>query len=618
MLSVLAGSASAHDASSYGGVFRSRDLGATWLNADVGLFINAAIILAVDPRNSSHLLVGTDLGVLSSRNGGRSWVPEARDLIVGAVFALAFSPDGELAVCASASGVFRHDKDGWRRAKAPDAAIPARALVAGPANNRFYLRRPKPVVRQRGRRSAPMRPCPELPDMSEITALVAIPGSADVLAAVIGGRAMISQDRGRSWRNAGFGDQAAPVDTIATDAAQPRRIWAAAGGRIVFSDDLGSGWHSAGRSLPEARVKVRGIAASADATTWWSPPITEFIAARTAAKPGCSKQDNLPIHLEAGPLARDPNDAGIIYAVFSLMPYAEVWRMAIEGGNLLARVEPISLAGGLSFVALVLIGGGLAALVPAAPAQRSLVAAPIRFKAHRDDGVASVLFDSKNGAEQAGNAGRSGTGIVAAAFGIAILAGGAFLLMRVAPAEKFVEYRMDQVEDEPIAIAAGTDGSIWFTIDHADAIGRVRDGHVERLPYLEPQHRAARARGRRRRQCLVHRPRRARASRTSQRWRDRKIRARYADRALRTAGDRTRRRRLVRRPDRLWHDPAEGRCLQPLSDQVRARRALWGRGDGGRCRMGDAAERQPAAARSPPAAPARRSTYRAAVPSRPT
>jgi photosystem II stability/assembly factor-like uncharacterized protein len=361
VLSVLAGSASAHDASSYGGVFRSRDLGATWLNADVGLFINAAIILAVDPRDSSHLLVGTDLGILSSRNGGRSWVPEARDLIVGAVFALAFSPDGELAVCASASGVFRHDNDGWRRAKAPDAAIPARALVAGPANHRFFLvgRNQLFASEDGGRTYAAM---PGLPDMSEITALVAIPGSADVLAAVIGGRAMISQDRGRSWRNAGFGDQAAPVDTIATDAAQPRRIWAAAGGRIVFSDDLGSGWHSAGRSLPEARVKVRGIAASADATTLVLSSDHGIYRSENGGETWVPKQDNVPVHLEAGPLARDPNDAGVIYAVFSLMPYAEVWRMAIEGGNLLARVEPVSLAGGLSFVALVLIGGGLAAL----------------------------------------------------------------------------------------------------------------------------------------------------------------------------------------------------------------------------------------------------------------
>jgi photosystem II stability/assembly factor-like uncharacterized protein len=361
VLSLLAGSASSHDASSYGGVFRSRDLGATWLNADVGLFLNAALIIAVDPRDSSHLLAGTDLGILSSHNGGRSWVPEARDVIIGVVFALAFSPDGELAICASASGVFRHGKDGsWRRAEAPEAAIPARTLVAAPTNNRFYLvgRSGLFASEDGGRSFAAM---PGLAQMSEMTALVAIPGSADILAAVIDGRAMISSDGGRGWRSAGFGDSAAPVDTIATDPARPRRVWAAAGGRIVFSDDVGAGWHSVGRSLPEARVRVRGIVASADATTLVVSSDHGIYRSENGGETWALIEDKLPIHIEAGPLARDPNDAGVVYAVFSLMPYAEVWRMAIEGGNLLARVEPISLVGGLSFCVLVLLGGGLAA-----------------------------------------------------------------------------------------------------------------------------------------------------------------------------------------------------------------------------------------------------------------
>jgi virginiamycin B lyase len=72
--------------------------------------------------------------------------------------------------------------------------------------------------------------------------------------------------------------------------------------------------------------------------------------------------------------------------------------------------------------------------------------------------------------------------ISAAVLGIAVLAGVAFLMMRAVPAHKFVEYRMSEPQDAPIAIAAGADGSIWFTIDHADAIGRLRDGRVERLP----------------------------------------------------------------------------------------------------------------------------------------
>src|SRR5258705_10968378 len=256
VLSVLAGSASPHDASSYGGVFRSRDLGAAWLNADVGLFLNAALVIAVDPRDSSHLLAGTDLGILSSHNGGRSWMPEARDVIIGAVFAFAFSPDGELAMCAAASGVFRHDQDGWRRAEAPASATPARALVAGAANDRFYLLgRSRLFASEDGGRSYAV--VPGLPQMSEMTALVAIPGSTDILAAVIDGRAMISHDGGRTWHNVGFDGAGAPVDTIATDATRPQRIWAAAGGQIMVSDHLGYSWQSVGRALPDARIRLR-------------------------------------------------------------------------------------------------------------------------------------------------------------------------------------------------------------------------------------------------------------------------------------------------------------------------------------------------------------------------
>ena len=49
------------------------------------------LVVAVDPQNRSHLLAGTDLGLLGSRNGGLTWTPEAPDLIFGAVFAVTFS-----------------------------------------------------------------------------------------------------------------------------------------------------------------------------------------------------------------------------------------------------------------------------------------------------------------------------------------------------------------------------------------------------------------------------------------------------------------------------------------------------------------------------------------------
>jgi photosystem II stability/assembly factor-like uncharacterized protein len=357
---LTADSASPHDASSYGGVFRSRDFGATWLNADVGLFLNAALVVAVDPRDSSHLLVGTDLGILSSRNGGRSWVAEARNIIFGAVFAVTFSSDGEWAMCAGESGVFRRDQNGWLRAEAPASALPARALVAGKANDRLYLLGPNQLFASKdgGRTYAVV---PGLPRSSEMTALAVLPQSANTLAAVIDGRAMITDDSGRSWRDAGLGGRDAPIDTIAADAMQPQRIWAAASGRIVVSDDLGSGWRSVGSSLPEARAKVRGIVASADAITLLVSSDRGIYRSVDGGDTWATKEDNLPIHIEAGLLTRDRNDAGVIYVVFSLMPYVEVWRTAVERRSMLTRIQPIGLVGGLSLCLLVLIGGGLAA-----------------------------------------------------------------------------------------------------------------------------------------------------------------------------------------------------------------------------------------------------------------
>jgi virginiamycin B lyase len=69
------------------------------------------------------------------------------------------------------------------------------------------------------------------------------------------------------------------------------------------------------------------------------------------------------------------------------------------------------------------------------------------------------------------------------AAGFALLAGvGVYALRSAAPTAPFVEYPLRDPQDTPVAIAAAADGSIWFTIDRADAIGRLRGQRLERLP----------------------------------------------------------------------------------------------------------------------------------------
>ena len=78
-----------------------------------------------------------------------------------------------------------------------------------------------------------------------------------------------------------------------------------------------------------------------------------------AVPPGPSRRPTCRSTSRPGPLVRDPGDAATLYAVYSLMPYAEVWRTALEGSNLLARADPVSLAGGVAFLLLLMIAGGL-------------------------------------------------------------------------------------------------------------------------------------------------------------------------------------------------------------------------------------------------------------------
>jgi photosystem II stability/assembly factor-like uncharacterized protein len=357
LLTLAAVGARAHDPSAYGGVFRSRNLGGTWLSADIGLFLNAALVVAINPKNQAHLFAGTDLGVLASRNGGLTWAPEAPDLMFGAVFAITFLNDGEGAICAAQSGVFRLSAGRWTTADVPEAAVPARAVVPGASANRVYLLgRQHLFISVDGGKI--FVPAPAASETSAMSALTVARSEHEALLAVIDGQVMASEDGGRQWRARGLGRQGDPVDQVAADPHVPQRVWAAQAGRIYVSDDLGAAWRTIGSALPEPATVVRDIAANAEATVLLVSSNRGLYRSENGGETWTLKEDNLPIHLEAGPLARDPGDAGLIYAVYSLMPYAEVWRFASEGGNLLQRLDPISLAGGVAFWLLILLAGG--------------------------------------------------------------------------------------------------------------------------------------------------------------------------------------------------------------------------------------------------------------------
>jgi virginiamycin B lyase len=71
--------------------------------------------------------------------------------------------------------------------------------------------------------------------------------------------------------------------------------------------------------------------------------------------------------------------------------------------------------------------------------------------------------------------------VVAGVAIVALIVAGVLLMRGGAPATRVVEYAMTDPHDLPMAIAAAADGTIWFTIDQAESIGRLRGGHIDRL-----------------------------------------------------------------------------------------------------------------------------------------
>jgi photosystem II stability/assembly factor-like uncharacterized protein len=350
-------SAVAHDASAYGGIFRSRSMGGAWLNADVGLFLSAALTVAVDPHNPNHLLMGTDAGLFGSVNGGRSWMQEAPALISGAVFAVAFSADGAVQVCAAPGGVYRNIGGSWLRSDAPAGATPSRGIVFGDSPGRVYL-----LGRDRlfsssdgGAHFARLPSDADAAESLETLAIVYLP--SETLFAIAQGQLMVSTDGGQHWRQRQITGTADPVEAVIPDPAVAGRVWAAVANRLQVSNDGGVNWQPTGSLLPEAHTVVRGIAADPTATTLVVSTHRGTYRSIDTGAHWMLEAGNLPLHLEAGPLARDPADPSILYVVYSLVPYPEVWRSALEGSNLLARVDPMDLMGGLAFLLLLLLVG---------------------------------------------------------------------------------------------------------------------------------------------------------------------------------------------------------------------------------------------------------------------
>lgn len=165
------------------GIVRTEDLGVTWQAANTGLHANLLVSLVASPNfanDQTLLAAGLEDGITISSDGGTTWQEANEGLVESTVFGIAVSPTfatDRLIYAATTTGTYR-SRDGaasWEPT-AEGIADTASAVLVGPA---------------RGERPAP------------------------VLAALVGGILVLSDDAGLSWRTLGQAFGGAEVISLA-------------------------------------------------------------------------------------------------------------------------------------------------------------------------------------------------------------------------------------------------------------------------------------------------------------------------------------------------------------------------------------------------------------------
>lgn len=321
---------------------------------DAGLFVGGALAIAADPGDSNHLLYGTDTRLLRSRNGGRDWVQEPGADFGSAVFALSMEKGGSNSVAVAAGGIFYAAKAGeWINVLAPAGAVPAHAIAY--AKSRLYLAAEGGFFASDDGGRTWEQFARGLPEVPVNAIAVQTIRDVEIVFVVAQDRVWASEDGARSWQLRSTGLPSARIETL----SQNGRLWVVADGQVYLSGTQGANWEPVGNPLPQHDTSVRGIAVSDDGMIIVLSTHRGVLRSVDAGKSWAQVEGNLPVHLESGPLLRDPRDPSTLYVGFSLTPYSELRRRISGGANLLANLDGLSLAGGAAFLALLATLAGL-------------------------------------------------------------------------------------------------------------------------------------------------------------------------------------------------------------------------------------------------------------------
>jgi photosystem II stability/assembly factor-like uncharacterized protein len=258
-----------------GGVYVSRDGGATWARAVGDLGPVGYVAALASDASGSLVLSGTETQVFRSQDRGDSWTPASAGLHSSSINALALDPDDPSTVWAAAggfegspkSGLFRSADRGlsWSLGNGPAGSPSIGALAIGPGHPSTLYAGGSAVHRSDD--DGEHWTSSTLPGGHSVAALAVDPGSPERVWAVSTGGLFRSDDGARSWTSPPAVAQ--EIYCILFDGKRPGTVFAGSyydvesgfypepyGGSIFVSRDSGTSWTKRARDIGSSVLAI--------------------------------------------------------------------------------------------------------------------------------------------------------------------------------------------------------------------------------------------------------------------------------------------------------------------------------------------------------------------------
>ncbi|MDX2344430.1 MAG: hypothetical protein QNL12_12250 [Acidimicrobiia bacterium] len=264
-------------ASSYpGGVYTSRDNGATWTESNFGIpsfevadpVLQGYYSLVVDPTRADRLYLSIyEHGVFVSDNGAATWRPLGpyggnQDLMKAGLTALAIDGQGRLWLATDDRGVFVTTDGGANWEPVNDGLATAQilaletaasgAVFAGTAGYGVYMLAPGDTTWQHLGATIGMGEwAPWDRRLYQYGSFLFDPVIEDrVYLGHFPGGFFASEDGGRSWRSSNTGMGNDGIFSLTVHPENPDTIFAGTYNGIIRSDDRGSSWYDTSEGMP--------------------------------------------------------------------------------------------------------------------------------------------------------------------------------------------------------------------------------------------------------------------------------------------------------------------------------------------------------------------------------